>query len=668
MEGIPYLNELAVIAGVGVLVTVILARVNLPTVAGLLAAGAIVGPYGLGLARSPDAIEMLADIGVVLLLFTIGLEYSLDRLGNLFKTVALGGALQVGLTTAAAVGLAHWLGLSLAEGMFYGFVFALSSTAIVLRGLAERDELDAPHGKFIVGTMIFQDLCVVPMVLMIPLLARTPGADDAPIALSIGWAMGKALIVVIFTLLIARLLVPRALRLVVKSRSNEAFLLSVLAICIGTAWVTSLAGLSLALGAFLGGVIVADTEYRHRAMSDILPLRDIFVSLFFVSLGMLFNVDVVVEHPVLVTAFFLAFTLGKGLIAALAATVVGMPPRAAWLAGIGLAQFGEFGFVLTKLAQSNGVVTDSQTAPLLAAGIASMFVTPLLIRAAPHLHAGERLFTPLHHVLTRRNSKRTSVNDEQKPPEVLILGLGLTGLHLARSLMTLGHTVSAIELNARNVDHGRAEGVSVDYGDATSEDTLRQAGASEADLIVVLLNDRLAAQRATNTLRRLAPTTPIVTRSHYLYERELLLELGATDVICEEAEAAIEVLIRCLRAVGEHRAAIEAEVTVLREHTQTSERVRRIPQHHLGDAGALDDLIVEPIEVTQASPLLDQSAVSLNIRAKTGALMIGLKRDGVLVETPDPHQVFLAHDVVFFVGDPHALERLHALLRMPENL
>lgn len=663
MEGIPYLNELAVIAAVGVVVTVLLARLKLPTVAGLLAAGAIVGPYGLGLAKSPDAIELLADIGVVLLLFTIGLEYSLQRLGTLFRTVALGGALQVGLTTLFGVGVGFALGWSTAHSVVFGFVLALSSTAIVLRGLAERDELDAPHGKFIVGTLIFQDLCVVPMVLVVPLLASAPGGGEDPIALQIGVAMLKAVLVVGATLFIARILVPRALRLVVQSRSNEAFLLSVIAICIGTAWVTSLAGLSLALGAFLGGVVVADTEYRHRAMSEILPLRDIFVSLFFVSLGMLFNIDVVMGSMGLVVAYFLAFTVAKGLIAGVAATVVRMPPRAAWLAGVGLGQFGEFGFVLTKLAEDSNVMTSAETAPLLAAGIASMFVTPLLIRAAPHMRQAEKLLSPLHRMLNRNAAQTEEALATPANTEVLILGLGHTGVNIARSLIHLNHTVRAIELNLKNVSTAQAEGICVDYGDATSEQTLRGANVENVGLIVILLNDRLAAQRATNTIRRLSPNAMILTRAHYLHEREMLLELGASDVITEENEAAVEVLIRCLRTVGEHRASIQREVNTVRTQTDCANNFRRPPQQKLGDAGTLDDLIVESSEVDESSYCLDRSAVSLDIRARTGSLMIGLKKNGRLVDNPDPHQVFEVGDVIFLVGDTQSLAAALGLIQ-----
>ena len=361
MEQVVLLDELAIIATLGVLVTVVLSRFKLPTVAGLLLAGALLGPYGFKLVSSVHAIETLSEIGVVLLLFSIGLEFSLERLKDVFRQVAVGGTLQVGLTMLAAAGIAWAVGEPLGRSLFYGFVFALSSTAIGLRALMDNRELDAPHGRFIVGTLIFQDLCVVPMVLIVPLLA----ANQSGMAVTqlLGMALGKAALVVLAIVLLARFVVPKVLALVDASRSREVFLLAVLSLCIGTAWITSLAGLSLALGAFLGGMVVAGTEYGHRAMGDILPLRDAFVSVFFVSLGMLFDIQVVLAHPFLVLALMVGFLFGKSLIAGLSAMALRFPARVGVLAGVGLGQFGEFGFVLARLAESSGVVTHAALGP-----------------------------------------------------------------------------------------------------------------------------------------------------------------------------------------------------------------------------------------------------------------------------------------------------------------
>lgn len=652
MGHVPLLDELAIVAALAVAVTVLLARLKLPTVAGLLLAGALLGPFGLRLVSSVHAIEVLAEVGVVLLLFSIGLEFSLERLRDILRQVALGGALQVGLTTGVTALIAVALGEPLGRGVFYGFAFALSSTAIVLRALSERRELDAPHGKFIVGTLIFQDLCVVPMVLIVPLLGESGPVGEA--AVSIGLALGKAALVVVGTVLVARFVVPKILGWVDASRSREVFLLAILALCIGTAWLTSMVGLSLALGAFLGGMVVADTEYSHRAMGDILPLRDAFVSVFFVSLGMLFDVRVVAAQPLLVGGLLAGFLLAKGLLATFAAMAMRFPSRVAWLAGVGLAQFGEFGFVLSRLAQSSGVVDEAAVSPLLAAGIASMFLTPLFVRVAPHITAGERLLAPLERLIGVRSIDEA---DESRKLEnhVIIVGFGVAGLLAARSLTAAGAPFVVLELNAGNVRRGKELGLPVYYGDATSEEALGHAHLAEARLVVLLMNDQQASQRVVDMMRRVAPTVPVLMRTRYLAEREGLLKMGARDVVAEEVEGAVEVIARLLRALELPRNVIDETIQAVRSETQTSERKQTVPRPQLGEVRALSELKIESVLVRENSAAAGASAVQMNLRSTTGVLVVGLRRGEKLLQNPDPNASFEAGDVVYFVGTSSAI-------------
>jgi monovalent cation:H+ antiporter-2, CPA2 family len=653
MGHVPLLDELAIVAALGVLVTVILARLKLPTVAGLLAAGALVGPFGLALAKSVQAIEVLAEVGVVLLLFTIGLEFSLARLKDIFRQVALGGVLQVGLTTGVTAAVAVALGQPPSRGLFYGFAFALSSTAIVLRALAERRELDAPHGRFIVGTLIFQDLCVVPMVLIVPLLG--PSAPSGGALSAIALALAKAAVVVVGTVTVSRFVVPKILGWVDASRSREVFLLAILGLCIGTAWLTSLAGLSLALGAFLGGMVVADTEYGHRAMGDMLPLRDAFVSIFFVSLGMLFDVRVVAREPLLVLALLAGFLLAKGLLATLAAMAMRFPSRVAWLAGVGLAQFGEFGFVLTRLAQSSGVVDERAVGPLLAAGIASMFLTPLLVRAAPHITAGERLLAPLERLIGVRSIDAADAEHAIDNDHVVIVGFGVGGRLAADALRGSGTRFVFIELNAENVRLGKSLGLPVYYGDATSEEALRHAHVDTARLVVLLMNDPQAAHRVVDTIKRVAPEVPVLMRTRYLAEREPLVRLGAKDVVVEEVEGAIEVIARMLRWIDIPRNLIDARLREVRASTKSRDRAHTMQPVQLGGT-ALPELRIESVQIEDASPVVGRSPITLRLQSETGALVVGVRRGGTLLASVDPNAELRAGDVVYFVGTPEALE------------
>jgi hypothetical protein len=330
-------------------------------------------------------------------------------------------------------------------------------------------------------------------------------------------ALLKAAVVVVALVGVSRLLAPRLLSWVDASRSREVFLLAILGLCIGTAWLTSLVGLSLALGAFLGGMVVADTEYGHRAMSDILPLRHAFVSIFFRGAG-----DVVRRGCAAGAAggwcwvLLAGLLLGKGAVATLAALVMRFPARAAWLAGVGLAQFGEFGFVLIKLAQSNGLIEAADARPLLTAGILSMFLTPLLVRAAPHVTAGERLLAPLERIFGVKGVDALGEEGEALSGHVILVGFGVGGALAATALQGCAGGLVALEMNLENVRRGRAQGLPVYYGDATSEEALEHAQIKKARLMVLLVNDPEASRRIVDTARRLSPGTPILMRTTVL--------------------------------------------------------------------------------------------------------------------------------------------------------
>lgn len=666
MTHIPLLGDLALIAAIAVVVTGLLHRLRLPTVAGLLAAGAIVGPFGLGLIRNVENIEVLAEVGVVLLLFTIGLEFSLGRLRHIFRSVALGGALQVGGTVAATAGLALLMGASPPRAIFYGFVFCMSSTAIVLRALSDRGELDAPHGRFIVGTLIFQDLCVIPMILLVPLLGG--GESPAGAAWGILLALAKAVAVVAGALFLARGLIPRALRMVDASRSREVFLLAVLATCVGTAWATSLVGLSLALGAFLGGMVVADTEFQHRAMGEILPLRDAFVSLFFISLGMLFDGRTLVRRPGEVVLLLFMFIAAKAALASLAALAMGFPARAAWLAGIGLGQFGEFGFVLLRLGEPSGLAAGEHSEALLAAGLISMFLTPILIRTAPHLTAGERLLGPLARLMGVKTIDQDEAA-ESLSGHVVVIGYGVAGKLVRRALRDVGLPHLVLEMNAETVRAARAESEPVYYADATSTEALQHAGVPSARAVAVLINDPQGALRVLDTARRLAPGVPVLIRTRYVPERQQLLDLGAADVVVEEVEASVEVLGRLLRRLEVPRNLIDAQIRQLRVDTKTPGRQPKIPRGTLCDQEALAGLKIESVALAEGTHGAGRTVGQLDVGKKTGAQVLAIRREGGLIEAPGPNTPLLAGDIVYLAGDGDAVRKaLHLLEGTSEGM
>jgi len=642
------LEEITVIATVSVIVTLLLGRLKLPVVAGLVLSGALVGPKAMSLAHDPEAIEVIAEVGVIFLLFTIGLEFSLSRLKNIFRQVALGGLLQVGVTTLVTSLVCLGLDLSFPEAVVYGFVFALSSTALVLRTLGERGELDAPHGRFIVGTLIFQDLCIVPMVLVVPLLAN--GLDKPETWQAIMFALGKAALVVVLLFATSRKIIPYLFRWVDASRSNEVFILTVLCLCIGTAYLTSLTGLSLALGAFLAGMIVADTDFRHRAMGDILPLRDVFVSFFFVSLGMFFDFQLLAEKPMEVGLLLLAFIGGKGLIAILAASFMRFPPRAAWLAGVGLAQFGEFGFIILQLAIQEGVVVEAEIGTLLNAGILSMFLTPLLVYKAPHFTAGERALDPLAKLLRARSAEELEDRTVGHSDHVVVIGYGLAGRLLTNSLSRLKIEAVALEMNSDNVELGRKLGDPVYYADATSEEALGHAHVESCRAIVIMINDNQAIERVISTIARMKIEAPVFVRTQYMRESEKLSQELPVNIVASEVEGGLEILSLVLNQLKIPRNLIVREIDQAREETMHSDREYYSSPLPLEAHAGLKDLKVEKLIVTARSRVAGQSPRNLDLAESTGISILAVRRKDSLLVHRIADIIFEPEDLVYCLG------------------
>ncbi len=561
MEASQFLQELVVVFGVAVVVVLALSHLRLPTIAGLIAAGALIGPSGLGLIGDVERIEVLAEIGVVLLLFGIGLEFSLERLRRLWRVLVLGGSLQVGLTILATLGVAVLLGQSPKRGLFFGCLVALSSTAIVLRALTERHETDAPHGRLIIGALIFQDLCVVPMMLAIPPLAGQEAGAGA-----IAWALAKAALLVVGTVVLGRAVIPRILEDVAHTRRREVFILAVLALCVGIAYLASLVGLSLALGAFLAGVALADSDYGHQALADVLPLRDTLASFFFISVGMLFDVRVLMERPGLVALGVLGVLGGKALLGAASALVMRFPPRVAVLAGVGLAQIGEFSFVLAQVGHDVGLLSGPERQLFVTMSVLTMLVTPLGLHMGPRLAAGAAHFKRLEALLGAHGPHHLAHPGGEGPSgHFIIAGLGTAGRLVVNALRAskLPHVV--IDLDPDVVAEARRRGEALYYGDITSAEILEKAGIHRARALVLLLNDPLGAQRAVSVARGMSETLPILVRVERLQEVGGLRNLGASDIFTSEFETALEAVTRVLHAAEVPSDTVEQVLEMLRK-------------------------------------------------------------------------------------------------------
>jgi CPA2 family monovalent cation:H+ antiporter-2 len=614
------LQELVILLGAAVLIIYVSHKIKLPPVVGFLLTGILIGPGGLALVRDTRTIAVLAEIGVVMLLFLIGLEFTLDGLKRIQRSFWLGGGLQVLLTISATVVILVLLRVPLKQAVFFGFLVSLSSTAVVLKILADRGETDAPQGQLSLGILLFQDLAIVPMIALVPILSGLRSAS--PAAILIRFLVGGAAIIVMF--LIARFLMPRLLRLVVETRIREVFLITSLVVCLGMAWLTSSLGLSLALGAFLAGVIISESKYSHQVVSDILPFKDVFNSLFFISIGMLLNTAVAWRSRLVIVVILFSILVLKAAIAALTVRLLGHSPRIALMTGLALAQIGEFSFVLAGVGRANGLLPDDVFQLFLASSILTILATPLLIQVSPALAARtERTFK--WKAPAAKSGKEAA---EKLRDHVIVAGYGLNGRNLANVLKEAGIPYVILELNPETVARAAAEGEPIIFGDVSSRTILKEAGVDRARGMVIAISDPAITRRAVRTARDMSRSVFLIVRTRYATEIDELFGLGADDVIPEEFETSIEIFTRVLDKFYIPKNIIEAQVKILRGECYgvlrgSCDAVRPSAERiaDLLAAGA-----VELFYVGKGTWPAGKDLRAVDLRKKTGATVIAVVR------------------------------------------
>ncbi len=547
----PILADIVVIFAISVLVVFIFHRLKIPPIIGFLFTGVLAGPNGLGAVTAIEEVEVLAEIGVILLMFTIGLELSIRELLRMKKAVLGGGGLQVGLSIAATFGIFALMGFPPAVGLFAGFLAALSSTAIVLKQLQSSAQIESPHGRASLGILIFQDIIIVPMMLLTPLLA---GAAQGSIGEEILILLAKSAGAVLLVLLAARYVIPKLLHQVAATRDKELFFLAIVSICFLVAWLTSSIGLSLALGAFLAGMIIADSEYSHHALGNVIPFRDLFTSFFFVSVGMLLDPAAIAARPVTVVLLTLAVLVGKSVLAGGAMLLLRFPLRTAIITGLGLSQIGEFSFILSRVGVEAGLLSGGMYQLFLSVSILTMALTPVLMAVAPRLAE----------VLGAKRREPEGKGGEAKDG-LLIVGYGLNGRNLYLAVRDSDIPVSILEMNPDTVRKERAAGVPIQFGDATQDAVLAHAGVKEARVVVIAISDPAATGRITERVNALNPSAHVIARTRFTSEVPKLFALGADEVIPEEFETAIEIFARTLTRLGIGEEEIRERVLHLRE-------------------------------------------------------------------------------------------------------
>ena len=654
---IPLLKDFIIIFGLSIAVLLICHRLRIPYIVGFLVTGIVAGPQGLQLIRAIEEVHILAEIGIVVLLFTVGLEFSVKKILLYKRYFIIAGPIQVGLTVLGGFLTAKLLGRPINESIFLGFLVSLSSTAIVIRVLQERADSNSPHGKFTLGILIFQDVIVVLMMLVTPMLA----GEGQEIDVNLFFQLGKGLVILAITFLSAIQLVPTLLFYVAKTRSRELFLLTILVICFSVAWITSSIGLTLALGAFLAGLIISESEYSHQAIGDIIPFQDVFTSFFFVSIGMLLDIEFFLEDPVSIILLSIGIFILKSVVVVATALFLRLPIRTAVMSGIALGQVGEFSFVLAMSGISHGIGTEYLHQLFLAVAVLTMGLTPTLIALSPKI-ADFALKLPFPSKLMSGIHFEEPTQEDVTKDHVIIIGYGFSGRNLARSSKEAEVPYVIIDMSPERVREEKIKNEPIHFGDATSDGVLTHANIQSAKVVAVLVNDPIAALRIVEHARKMNPSVYIIVRTRYLEEMPVLYQLGADDVIPDEMGSSIEVFSRVLMKYEVPADHIEQLVNVLRMEGYEMLKPRYSEETIFSDLKEyLADVSVKTLTVEENSLVANHSLSETALRKKHGLTVLVIKRGNDRIYNVDAESILKPGDKVVVVGTKEHLANSHKL-------
>ncbi|MCK9579398.1 MAG: cation:proton antiporter [Methanoregula sp.] len=625
-----FMLALAAMALISILFLYISQTFRLPSIVAFLVIGMLAGPYGFGIITDQESIETFGEIGIMLLLFTIGLEFSFDKLLKSWRIVIIGGLIQICTTIAAITFVAYALGIPFSSALVFGFIISLSSTAIIMKILQERREVDTFQGRTLLGILIFQDLAIIPMILITPILMGSGGPDMD--ALPLGMAKVAGIIVII--IILARWIIPGLLYRVAFQKSRELFFITIAGICIIVAWLTNQAGLSFTLGAFVAGLIIGESDYNIDALSHIIPFRDIFAGVFFLSIGMLLNTRSILGNSslILITSLIVVLIIGiKILTGAFASSMLGMPARISIITGFALCQVGEFSFVLAKTGLDSGFIPEQIYQIFLASAIITMAMTPFFMNIAPRA-------VDIFYRVTPRHIERDALysHDGQNPERkiadhIIIAGYGITGKSVARAAEITGIPYTVIELKPDIIQREKsARHPFFIFGDAVQEEVLEHAGISRARTLVVVVSEQEAVPRIVHTARQMAPSIYIIARTQHIRNAQYLLDLGANEVVSEEFESAKEIFTRALRKYSLPEPEIGKIVTKLQawgytKFTKNSAKGTVIS----GMDTMLLSLRIHMLNVEPGSFADGITIEELNLDTRYGITDFGLRRDNV---------------------------------------
>ena len=662
---IKLLQDFIIIFGLASLVNFVFQKIKVPGIVGFLLTGIVVGPYGLGLIHGVHEIEIMAEIGVILLLFTIGMEFSLKSLIQIKRTVFLGGGLQVIFTVAIGALLARAFDVPWNQSVFYGFLIALSSTAVVMKVIQERVEVNSHHGRTSLGILIFQDLIIVPMILLIPILS----GENVNLGADISIMLAKTAGIIVFVYLLARFGVPKLLHQVARTQNQELFLLVILLVGLSVAWLTSTLGLSLALGAFMAGLAISESEYSHQAFGRIVPFRDIFTSFFFVSIGMLLNTRFLFDNLFLVVGLSLGIILIKTIITGFVAFFLGLPFRTTVVVGLILSQLGEFSFLLSEMGSEKGLIPDEHYQLFLAVAILSMAMAPFVIMMAPAISKFVIKTLPLPESIVKGKLVPDNPKFDKISNHLVIIGMGLNGHNLARAAKIAAIPYLIVESDPDIVLSEQKKGEPILYGDSSSEHILLEAGVPDAEVVVVVISDPSCTYRTTELIRKLNPKAHIIIRTRYVTDVEDLYKVGADEVIPEEFETAIEIFSRVLNKYLVPRDEIEQRISEIRsdgyELFRIPEKMKEVKVNPISEH--LAHMEIASLHVSSLSSVNGKTIKELDLIEQFQIIILAIEKKGEVSAHPRFNTKIIEGDLLIVMGEPEQIACVNKLFREMEE-
>jgi monovalent cation:H+ antiporter-2, CPA2 family len=649
------LRDIVIIFALSTVVNLIFNKIKVPPIIGYLLTGIIAGPHLLGLIQSPHDVEVMAEIGVILLMFTIGLEFSLNHLLKIRRTVFFGGFVQFSFTAIITMVLARGTTLQWTGALFVGFLVALSSTAVVLKVLQEKSEITSYTGRTIVGILIFQDIVVVPLMLFTPLLGG--GKADVPAELLL--LLLKTIGIVAFIYVGNKWLIPKLLRVIAMTRSQELFMMCILLILLSVALLTYEIGMSLAFGAFIAGLMISESEYSHNAFSDLMPFKDVFTSFFFVSIGMLLDLHFVISNGWIIIITVIMVILVKTFVAGFTAFILGHTFKGTVVIGLSLAQVGEFSFILAGVGLTAKIISEYNYQLFLAVAVISMALSPFMIKGSgPFARLAGRL--PLPQFLVNGLFPVKEVEISGLENHIVLIGKDSRVIKLAAMIRHMGlKLVSVIfdpVISKKQID----KGFLAIYGDAVDEPTLRKAFVQTAGLVVVSVGDLIGAMAIVDRVRHLNRHAYILVRTKHVADIEELYKLGANQVVPEEFETAIDFFERILARYLIPRIDIETTIAQIREDNYGKFREEK-PDKKFSLLHDIPNIEITAITVEAKSSFTGKSIIETNLRNKYGVTILALRRGESMIEHPDSSTVMQPEDIVYILGKPEKVAEAREL-------